>query len=70
MCRACADAEWFEDYQICHEFSGLPVELTEDEINSFAQRYDSQPFHVDRNTTESSHFGDIVTSGTQLFSVV
>ena len=68
--RACTDAEWFEDYQIGDEFAGLPVEFTEDEIVSFAERYDPQPFHIDRAAAEASHFGGIVVSGTQLLSTV
>ncbi len=70
MRRACADAEWFEDYQIGDEFAGLPVEFTEDEIVSFAQRYDPQPFHIDRAAAEASHFRGLVASGSHLFAAV
>ncbi len=70
MRRACTDVEWFEDYRIGDEFAGLPVEFTEDEIISFAQRYDPQPFHVDRAAAEATHFGGLIASGTHLFAVV
>ncbi len=70
MRRACADVEWFEDYRIADEFAGLPVEFTEDEIVSFAQRYDPQPFHIDRVAAEATHFGGLVASGTHLFAAV
>ena len=70
MRRACADVEWFEDYRIGDEFAGLPVEITEDEIISFAQRYDPQLFHIDRVAAEATHFGGLIASGTHLFSVV
>ncbi len=67
MRRACADAEWFEDYQVGDEFISEPVEFTEKEIMEFARRYDPQPFHIDREAAKASQFRGIIASGTHLF---
>lgn len=37
--------------------------VTEDEIVQFAEQYDPQPFHVDREAAEQSPFGTLVASG-------
>lgn len=54
---------YFEDYEVgatylCGEFS-----LTEDDIVSFARRFDPQPFHLDRAAAARSHYGGIIASG-------
>jgi acyl dehydratase len=70
MLRACTDVEWFEDYRLGDTFAGEPTAFTEDDIISFARRYDPQPFHIDRAAAEASHFGGIVASGTHMFATV
>jgi len=37
--------------------------FTAEEIKSFAQRFDPQPFHVDEQAGACSHFGGLVASG-------
>ena len=58
-----ARAYYFEDLPAgtVLEFGG--VEMTEDEIVGFAQRYDPQPFHLDREAGKSSIFGGLCASG-------
>lgn len=41
------------------------VSLTEDEIIEFARKYDPQPFHVDKEKAQHSHFGGLIASGWQ-----
>ena len=36
---------------------------TADEIKSFAERFDPQPFHLDEAVAEQSHFGALCASG-------
>ncbi len=70
MLRSCTDVEWFENYLVGDEFAGETAEFTEEEIVAFAERYDPQPFHVDRSAAAASQFGGIIASGTQLFAMV
>lgn len=44
-------------------------ELTEDEIVSFAARWDPQPFHLDHEAARASVFGEIVACAAHLFAV-
>lgn len=37
--------------------------VTEEEITEFAERWDPQPFHVDREAAAASPFGTLVASG-------
>jgi acyl dehydratase len=43
------------------------VELTKEEIISFAQAYDPMPFHVDEDAAKESIFGKLIASGPHLF---
>ena len=54
---------YFEDVEpgTVEEFGSY--EVTEAEIVEFAERYDPQPFHVDREAAEESIFGGLIASG-------
>jgi acyl dehydratase len=54
---------WFEDYRVGERFEFGDHVVTEAEIVAFARRYDPQPFHVDAQAGEASHFGGLVASG-------
>jgi acyl dehydratase len=56
---------YFEDYIAgdVHDFGS--VEVTEDEIISFAKRYDPQPIHTDPDVAKQRAFGGIIASGWQ-----
>jgi acyl dehydratase len=43
--------------------------FTPQEIKSFAERYDPQPFHLDEQAAARSHFGGLVASGWHTGSV-
>ena len=53
----------YDELVIGHVYRSAAVEVTEDEIKSFAARYDPQPFHLDRAAAERSVFGGLVASG-------
>jgi len=55
--------QYFEDISVgeTHEFGSY--EVTEEEIISFAEQYDPQPFHTDPEAAEESFFGRLVASG-------
>jgi len=54
---------WFEDFRE-GEVTGVgPVTVSEDDILSFAQQFDPQPFHVDAEAARESPFGGLIASG-------
>ena len=57
------DNRYFEDYEegSVHEFGAIVVE--EEEIISFARRYDPQVFHTDPVEATKTAFGGLVASG-------
>ena len=58
-----AENRYFEDYEpgAVHEFGGIAVE--EEEIISFARRFDPQPFHTDPIAAKQTVFGGLIASG-------
>lgn len=54
---------YFEDLTVGdhHEFGEYTIE--KDEIVSFAEQFDPQPFHVDEELAKDSMFGELVASG-------
>ncbi|RRJ28438.1 MaoC family dehydratase [Halocatena pleomorpha] len=54
---------YYEDIEIgtTQEFGSYTVE--KEELVSFAEQYDPQPFHVDESAAEESLFGELVASG-------
>jgi acyl dehydratase len=57
------DDRYFEDYVAgsVHECGSILVE--EDEVLSFAKRFDPQPIHTDPDVAEQSVFGGLIASG-------
>jgi acyl dehydratase len=55
--------EYYEDLSVGdrHEFGSYMVE--KEDIVSFAEQYDPQPFHVDEDAAERSMFGGLIASG-------
>jgi acyl dehydratase len=57
-------AEWyFEDFFEGQEIPMGSKTVTEDEIISFATQFDPQPFHIDHEAAEASHFCGVIASG-------
>ncbi len=53
----------YEDLAVGRTFRTASVDVTAEEVASFAARYDPQPFHLDEAAARSSVFGGIVASG-------
>lgn len=60
---------FLEDFHVGRQFTTEPVTLNEAEIIEFAEKYDPQPFHVDKTLAEQSHFGGLIASGFQTISI-
>lgn len=54
---------WWEDFTVGHVMETGTVEVTREEIISFAGRYDPQPFHLDEEAAKQTPFGGLVASG-------
>jgi len=55
--------DYFEDLEVGQSLSFGEYEVTDEEIVSFAQQYDPQPFHTDPEAATESMFGGLVASG-------
>jgi len=53
---------YYEDFEVGEAVTTDGVTLTEDAIVDFALRYDPQPFHVNKEAAEASHFGGLIAS--------
>lgn len=54
---------YFEDLSVGQTDEFGSYEVTEEEIVSFAEKYDPQPFHVDPGRAEESMYGGLIASG-------
>lgn len=54
---------FFEDLAVGRVYRTASVDVTADEVKSFAARYDPQPMHLDPVAGEKSVFGGLVASG-------
>ncbi|MGA3175358.1 MAG: MaoC family dehydratase [Syntrophorhabdales bacterium] len=61
--RTSVEDRYFEDYEpgAVHEFGDIAVE--EEEMISFARRYDPQAFHTDPHAAAKTVFGGLIASG-------
>ncbi|KVE42198.1 MaoC family dehydratase [Burkholderia sp. BDU5] len=59
----------YEDLEVGGKTEVGKHRFTSDEIVTFAQAYDPQPFHVDEEAAKSSMFGGLVASGWHTCSV-
>lgn len=57
------DRRYFEDYPVGEVAEFGDHLVTEDEIVSFARRYDPQSFHVDADAARETIFGGLIASG-------
>ncbi len=54
---------FYEDLAVGRIYRSASLEVTLEEITTFAARYDPQPFHLDPGAGEQSVFGGLVASG-------
>jgi acyl dehydratase len=63
-------ARYFEDIEVgtTYELDGT-YEVTEAEVLEFAEKYDPQPFHTDKEAAKDSIFGSLAASGWHTASI-
>lgn len=62
---------YFDDFEVGEEWPLKTVyEMTEEEIVSFAEKWDPQPFHVDRQAAAASIYGTLTACGSHIQSAV
>lgn len=61
---------YFDDMTVGELRTVGPIELTEEECLAFANRYDPQPMHTDREKAEAGPFHGIIASGWQTCALV
>lgn len=61
---------WFDDFEEGEEFEVGPHLMTEERMIAFAEEFDPQPFHVDREAADLSMFGGLIASGWHTGSVL
>jgi acyl dehydratase len=54
---------YFEDLTVGDRYEAGEYTVERDEIISFAEQFDPQPFHIDEAAAEESVFGELVASG-------
>jgi acyl dehydratase len=54
---------FYEDLAVGRIYRSGSLDVSADEITTFAARYDPQPFHLDAVAAEKSVFGGLVASG-------
>ena len=60
---------FLEDLYIGQIFSTDPVTISESEIIAFAEKYDPQPFHINKDAAEKSVYGGLIASGFQTIAI-
>ena len=63
------NTHYFEDFSPGDVFESDWSSLSEEEIVAFAERYDPQPMHVDREWARQGPHGGIIASGFQTIGV-
>ena len=54
---------YLDDFQVGQRFQSGTASVDEEQIRTFAQQFDPQPFHLDAAAGKSSFFGGLVASG-------
>ncbi len=57
------EERYFEDYEAGITYELGSFSLTETDIVTFAERFDPQPFHIDRDAAAAGPYGGIIASG-------
>ena len=60
-----SEARYLEDFSVGDRFPTGSMTVVEESIISFAEQYDPQIFHLDRDAAARSVFGQLVASGWQ-----
>lgn len=54
---------YFEDLTVGDRYEAGEYTIEKDEIITFAEQFDPQPFHIDEEAAKDSMFGELVASG-------
>jgi len=54
---------YLEDFQVGDKFDVGSIVVEEDEVLSFARRFDPQPMHIDREAAANGWFKGLIASG-------
>mgnify|MGYP006419006343 FL=1 len=54
---------YLEDFVVGAEREFGHYEVTEEEVIAFGNRYDNQPFHIDKEAAKDSIYGGLIASG-------
>ncbi len=54
---------WFEDYVVGATTDHGSIRVDEEELVEFGQRFDPQPFHIDRDAAATGPYGGLIASG-------
>lgn len=62
---------YFDDFEVGERWPiDAHYDMTEQEIVSFAEKWDPQPFHVDKDAAAKSIYGTLTACGSHIQSVV
>jgi len=62
---------YFDDFEVGEEWPiDADYEMTEEEIVSFAAKWDPQPFHINKEAAAQSVYGTLTACGTHIQAVV
>lgn len=64
------DDRYYEDFAVGARFDLTPILVEEGEVVAFAQRYDPQAMHVDKQAAEAGPFGGLIASGWHTVSLL
>jgi acyl dehydratase len=60
---------YFDELKVGDKFATTGLTITEDAIIEFGLKYDPQYFHINREASRKSIFGELVASGFQLLAL-
>jgi len=60
---------YFDDFRVGERFRTGEATFSEPMMVEFAQRYDPQPFHLDKAAAEGTIYGGLIASGFQTLSL-
>ncbi|MCC2977887.1 MaoC family dehydratase N-terminal domain-containing protein [Sphingomonas sp. PL-96] len=63
-------ARYLEDLRVGETWEGNAIPILEDAVIAFAESYDPQPMHVDRDAAAAGRFGGIIASGWHVAALV
>lgn len=61
---------YFEDIQLGAAYDLAPVEISKEQILSFAEKYDYIPLHTDEDYAKTTRFGGLIAPGVMSFMLM